>query len=124
MAAPDGSVTEPEISAVVVWAATGIAPTNGRQSKLLNRERMKPPSGYIQDTPGAAVDYPVSSSSIFFCSGSRRTMRKLRIWPARAGSRFSGAPSAPPFFHLDASMEVRDERSAFPSPLSAAAAPP
>ena len=37
-------------------------------------------------------------------------MRKLRIWPARAGSRL-GAPVAWPPFHLASSMEVSGGRA-------------
>ena len=50
--------------------------------------------------PGQALAYKMG----------QLTIRKLRICPARAGSRFAG-PLAPPF-HLACSMEVSDERSA------------
>ena len=64
-------------------------------------------------TPRGTVRY-ASSNSIFFAAGSSLTMRKPRIWPARAGSRPAGPPDCPPF-HLAASMELSDERSALDS---------
>ena len=51
-------------------------------------------------------------------------MRKLRICPARAGSRLAGAPAAAPFFHCEASIEVSDERSALPLVCDAVSAAP
>jgi hypothetical protein len=61
----------------------GFADSVNARSALPERRRK------LDRGESAARSYPASSSSIFFCSGSRRTMRKLRIWPARAGSRFS-----------------------------------
>ena len=53
-----------------------------------------------------------------------RTMRKLRIWPARATSLPAGAPLAAPFFHFDASIELSDEISVRASPPALASVEP
>src|ERR1035441_4553637 len=49
--------------------------------------------------PQKAMSHYASSSSIFLAAGSSFTMRKLRIWLARAGS-LRGLELWPPF-HLD-----------------------
>src|ERR1035437_2582304 len=99
-----------------------------RQSRERKRavalaSRRQPLSDGAPSGPGSDSASYASSSSIFFAAASSFTMRKLRIWPERTGSRL--APWPP--FHLACSMEVSEEisaESASASFLSGSGAPP
>src|ERR1017187_1421174 len=80
--------------------------------RSIRAPRKAGPGGPARARAPALPSY-ASSSSIFLAAGSSLTMRKLRIWLARAGS-LRGLELWPPF-HLDCSMEVSEERSTFPS---------
>jgi hypothetical protein len=63
--------------------------------------------------PGATPKSYASSTSIFFAVRSSFTMRKLRTWPVRTGSAFGVLLD--PLFHRACSIELSEDRSAFPS---------